>query len=46
MLTGGGMEQLIIDQGPSWVEIVSALAAVAAVIVPLLIWWLRGKSKN
>lgn len=46
MLTGG-MEQLIIDQGSSWIEIISALAAVAAVMVPLFIWWLKhGKSKK
>lgn len=47
MLTGGMEQTIIIDQGSSWTEIISTIAAVAAVVIPLLILGIkRGKAKN
>lgn len=33
--------QQIVEQGPNWTEIISCIAAVAAVVTPLAIWWAR-----
>lgn len=35
-----GVQQMI-NQGPNWTEIISCVAAVGAVVAPLLVWWFK-----
>ncbi len=41
-----GVQQMM-DQGPNWTEVISCLAAIAAVVSTCVIWWVKhGKAKN
>ena len=35
--------QQVLDNGPNWTEVVSCLAACAAVLVTVVIFWLKRK---
>lgn len=41
-----GMPQQMIDMGPNWTDIISCLAAVVAIIVPIAIWRMRRNKKG
>ena len=41
----GGPIQSVLETGPDWTEIVSAIAAVIGVLATVAIFWIRNRKK-
>ncbi len=39
----GGPVQSVLETGPNWTEIVSAIAAILGVLATVVIFWLRSR---
>ncbi len=42
----GGLVQSVLETGPNWTEIVSAIAATLGVLATVAIFWLRSHRKR
>lgn len=42
----GGSVQTVLETGPNWTEIVSALAAALGVMATVAIFWVRSRRKR
>lgn len=41
-----GMQQTVMDQGPSWTEIVTCLAVAIGAVSPIIILWFKRRNKK